>query len=173
MGEGGGAEVATRYLFIVLRKKERNPFGTLPSAVAAPQKVFFYTCCFFSRFASKIRTPKLLLGFLREKRGGTANLFFLGRLRCVLQFKLGERGGNCGQTVVGRLPQVPPTLFTANWNRTFLVRGRTRKKVFFFKVYIGRSLWQLSLAYVEIDIVAREPLFFFFATCVCVLCGRA
>ncbi len=165
-GRAGGAEVATRYLFIVLRKKERNPFGTLPSAVAAPQKVFLHMLLFF-RFAFKIRTPKLLLGFLREKRVGTANLFFLGRLRCVLQFKLGERGGNCGQTVVGRLPQVPPTLFTANWNRTFLVRGRTRKKGFFQGIYRTKPVAAIISVCRDRYCSKRASLLLFRNMCVC------
>lgn len=162
-----GEQKLQHAIYLLCWERKKEILSVLFLQQLLPLKRFFLHMLLFFRFAFKIRTPKLLLGFLREKRGGTANLFFLGRLRCVLQFKLGERGGNCGQTVVGRLPQVPPTLFTANWNRTFLVRGRTRKKGFFQGIYRTKPVAAIISVCRDRYCSKRASLLLFRNMCVC------
>ena len=109
-GRAGGAEVATRYLFIVLRKKERNPFGTLPSAVAAPQKVFFLHMLLFFPFRFQNTHTKAATGFSeREKRWNSKSFFSWGDCDAFYNLKLGERGGGELRANRGReTPSSPP-----------------------------------------------------------------
>ncbi len=94
-GRGGGESRSCNTLFIYCVEKERKKsFRYSSFSSCCPSKGFFIHMLLFFRFASKIRTPKLLLGFLREKRGVEQQIFFSwGNCDAFYNLKLGEGGG--------------------------------------------------------------------------------